>query len=174
MAKTKVKKKLSRVEKIHVSDGFFICIEDARQQMRAFKPSEIRAIYADSDTLREIQTIFDLSSKLVRKLLKLAKVKYLKDLAKEHQQGATWGDIARRHGMKLSTLTALIKERGGEIRAGRRAPRLAKPALQAAFEKLGTCAGVAKRFGIHWQTARKALLAHGIIQTPIRRLQDIP
>jgi hypothetical protein len=161
--------KSSRVIGQDGASGFVIHIFTADTGWYRCTQSAISALYRRCTTLQDFKNRLNLSPRLARKALKFAKVKYLKDLRAEYVNGATWGQVARRHGMKLATLTSLIKGQGYEVLSGRRRPKIPKRALKISFERHNIVAHVAADFKVHWKTAYNALKSAGLNPPPIHR-----
>ncbi len=125
--------------------------------------TELGTLYADLGSLKAVASELNLSSKTTRRILDASGVDYLKDFDYQHRAGESWSAIARRNGIKLHVLTRLQRARGVVIPKGNHARPIDHDDLVEAYRNLGSVAGVARKFDLDWKTAKKKLVAAGLL-----------
>lgn len=133
-----------------------------------YSSKEIIAAYNKCTDHVRLAREFDTSPTLVRKLLDLAGVDYLRDLFREWEMKSTCADLAKKIRMKAQDLARKFRENGYQISRGRKRPPRTQYELSKAAEENAPITSVARRFDIHWQTAKKLLKTAGLLDTADR------
>ena len=143
----------------------FIAVSCSEAEWHTLLPTEIKAIYEESKTLREFARKLDISPRLGRKALTLAGVNYLRDLYSKRCSGLSCTRVAAENGMKRATLSQLFKEQGYNVPRGKPRRLISQFQLSKAAYELRTINAVARRFKIHWQTAKAVLHSQSLLVT---------
>jgi len=137
-----------------------------RETPNAWQPylrRNILALLRQSKTHKEFATRLGISPLVVRRLLDLLGVDYVRHLYKQYERGKTCSDIANANGMKPATLSKLFKERGFEVQRGVRRPKVPKRKLRRIWTETQVVNRVARAFKIHWETALRLLESEKLI-----------
>lgn len=122
-----------------------------------YTANDIAEIYRTNQSLRDFSAYFYISSSQAKSVLDFAGINFVEKLAAEYRQLIDLESLAARHGVTAGTLGKWLTQHGVRVRPGRRRPELKPHEVATALSEYGSVNGVARHFGIAWQTAKKIL-----------------
>jgi AraC-like DNA-binding protein len=149
---------------IHFFDGQRrILIPDTPGSWESHTCASIRAAYRNFRNLRKLANHYHIGTVLMRRVLVMIRVDFLKDWHRLHLNKVSCEDIAKRHGLSPTTLRKLFKDRGFQIFRGRSRKRISQAALAKATLEAKSINEVAGKLRLHWSTVRALLHATGFL-----------
>jgi len=128
------------------------------QRGSSYSVAEVRQSFDMCSDHRQLAATYRVSPRLIRKILSLAGVDYLKELHKRYQRNTKISDIATAIRMNPRHLAQQLKASGYAVRPGRRRPPMTQKQISEAVLKRQTIHSVAQNLLIHWETAKKVLV----------------
>lgn len=141
------------------------CVYVSRTQViwQPISAYEVRDAYFRFQNLRQLARHFGISPLLVRKLLRLTHIDYIRDLYNAYKGGCSCEELAKQNGMKPSTLSKLFKNSRLKVYPRHSRPKITRKKALAIWRWTGTINSFARKMGIHWQTA---LSLHEVLDLP--------
>lgn len=137
-----------------------------------YTTSDICEIYNASRTLGDFCTFFYIRPHQAKPVLDFARAGFIEQLAAEYRSSMSLFELSERHGASETLLGKWLRQHGVRVRPGRRRPELKPREVHAASEKYHSTNGVARHFGIAWQTAQKILDETEVRQPPSPKADD--
>lgn len=143
----------SRVFAAKYCGVFHVYVSKEPNDWKPFKLREIRELYFECADLRELANRIDISPLLVRRMLTLAGIDFVRDLYNRYLAKRCCETLARQNGMKPATLSKLFKDNGLSVFRRHIRPVIPRKKLQKIWRRAATINGFARALGVHWQTA---------------------
>ncbi|MCF2872894.1 hypothetical protein L0664_17645 [Octadecabacter sp. G9-8] len=144
----------------------FIGILDDQNHLHFHSFEDVRKSYKLCTDHLSLAQIHGVTPRLVRKIMELAGIDYLRALFVRYEQGEQISDIARSIRMHPSNLSKQLREAGYKICRGKRRPTLTQIQISKAVLERKTINAVARKLQVHWETAKKALVENGFLMKP--------
>lgn len=147
---------------LEITDGWVRCAVTTRPKMMwDIYPVSVHRILYDfekADELASLRAKYNLTSNGLFKLLKRVGADPWEKIIADYEACGNLNAVARRQGLKPTTISKGLKKKGVEIRKGRNPIQVDRQIVEQMLKEGLSINEIAKKLGVSWAQAKKAEL----------------